>query len=173
MARFQQDPLDRSHVFQPLLQLCPTHNIQNSYIFKSSHKFFCPQRLRSENRLLRQRVELLEAESSELADRLVRGQVNYILYCAVNLSGNRYQNTTKMLFIPFGMAVMWKDSQMLWFGRQHEILPIQGSNVVVSCLNAATNINRNVSFLYCNASPLPFLNCSQIGSRPMRMQKCK
>lgn len=34
------------------------------------------QRLRSENRLLRQRVELLEAESSELADRLVRGQVS-------------------------------------------------------------------------------------------------
>ncbi|KAE8751857.1 hypothetical protein FOCC_FOCC001334 [Frankliniella occidentalis] len=34
------------------------------------------QRLRNENRLLRQRVELLEAESSELADRLVRGQVS-------------------------------------------------------------------------------------------------
>lgn len=34
------------------------------------------KRLRSENRLLRQRVELLEAESSELADRLVRGQVS-------------------------------------------------------------------------------------------------
>jgi predicted nuclease with TOPRIM domain len=34
------------------------------------------QRLRTENRLLRQRVELLEAESSELADRLVRGQVS-------------------------------------------------------------------------------------------------
>ncbi|KAK3921271.1 Ecotropic viral integration site 5-like protein [Frankliniella fusca] len=33
-------------------------------------------RLRNENRLLRQRVELLEAESSELADRLVRGQVS-------------------------------------------------------------------------------------------------
>uniref|UniRef100_A0A1B6CY08 Rab-GAP TBC domain-containing protein n=1 Tax=Clastoptera arizonana TaxID=38151 RepID=A0A1B6CY08_9HEMI len=34
------------------------------------------RRLRSENRLLKQRVELLEAESSELADRLVRGQVS-------------------------------------------------------------------------------------------------
>lgn len=34
------------------------------------------RRLRTENRLLRQRVELLEAESSELADRLVRGQVS-------------------------------------------------------------------------------------------------
>lgn len=34
------------------------------------------QRLRQENRLLRQRVELLEAESSELAHRLVRGQVS-------------------------------------------------------------------------------------------------
>jgi predicted nuclease with TOPRIM domain len=34
------------------------------------------QRLRTENRLLRQRAELLEAESSELADRLVRGQVS-------------------------------------------------------------------------------------------------
>ncbi|KAJ8876366.1 hypothetical protein PR048_020811 [Dryococelus australis] len=37
---------------------------------------FPQQRLRTENRLLRQRVELLEAESSELADRLVRGQVS-------------------------------------------------------------------------------------------------
>lgn len=34
------------------------------------------KRLRQENRLLRQRVELLEAESSELAHRLVRGQVS-------------------------------------------------------------------------------------------------
>ncbi|KAK6626884.1 ecotropic viral integration site [Polyplax serrata] len=34
------------------------------------------KRLRSENRLLRKRIELLEAESSELADRLVKGQVS-------------------------------------------------------------------------------------------------
>uniref|UniRef100_A0A146KNV6 TBC1 domain family member CG11727 n=1 Tax=Lygus hesperus TaxID=30085 RepID=A0A146KNV6_LYGHE len=34
------------------------------------------RRLRQENRLLKQRVELLEAESSELAQRLVRGQVS-------------------------------------------------------------------------------------------------
>ncbi|XP_043469152.1 ecotropic viral integration site 5 ortholog isoform X1 [Leptopilina heterotoma] len=34
------------------------------------------RRLRAENRLLRQRTELLEAESTELADRLVRGQVS-------------------------------------------------------------------------------------------------
>lgn len=34
------------------------------------------QRLRSENRLLKKRNELLEAESAELADRLVRGQVS-------------------------------------------------------------------------------------------------
>lgn len=34
------------------------------------------KKLRNENRLLRQKVELLEAESSELADRLVRGQVS-------------------------------------------------------------------------------------------------
>lgn len=34
------------------------------------------QRLRNENRLLRKRNELLEAESAELADRLVRGQVS-------------------------------------------------------------------------------------------------
>jgi ecotropic viral integration site 5 protein len=32
--------------------------------------------LRSENRLLKKRNELLEAESAELADRLVRGQVS-------------------------------------------------------------------------------------------------
>lgn len=34
------------------------------------------RRLRAENKLLRQRTELLEAESSELADRLVKGQVS-------------------------------------------------------------------------------------------------
>ncbi|KAG8037454.1 hypothetical protein G9C98_005664 [Cotesia typhae] len=34
------------------------------------------RRLRAENRLLRQRTELLEAESAELADKLVRGQVS-------------------------------------------------------------------------------------------------
>ncbi|KJH43672.1 hypothetical protein DICVIV_10316 [Dictyocaulus viviparus] len=34
------------------------------------------QRLRTENRLLRQRIDYLEAESSALADRLVKGQVN-------------------------------------------------------------------------------------------------
>ncbi|XP_063974848.1 ecotropic viral integration site 5 ortholog isoform X3 [Diachasmimorpha longicaudata] len=34
------------------------------------------RRLRAENRLLRQRTELLEAESAELADRLVKGQVS-------------------------------------------------------------------------------------------------
>ncbi|KMQ94214.1 tbc1 domain family member [Lasius niger] len=34
------------------------------------------RRLRADNRLLRQRTELLEAESAELADRLVRGQVS-------------------------------------------------------------------------------------------------
>lgn len=34
------------------------------------------QRLRTENRLLRQRIDYLEQESSALADRLIRGQVN-------------------------------------------------------------------------------------------------
>ncbi|CAB3384380.1 Hypothetical predicted protein [Cloeon dipterum] len=34
------------------------------------------RRLRTDNRCLRQKVELLEAESAELADRLVRGQVS-------------------------------------------------------------------------------------------------
>lgn len=38
--------------------------------------FLLSQRLRSENRLLKKRNELLEAESAELADRLVRGQVS-------------------------------------------------------------------------------------------------
>lgn len=38
---------------------------------------FCPiQRLRTENRLLRQRIDCLEAESSALADRLIQGQVS-------------------------------------------------------------------------------------------------
>lgn len=34
------------------------------------------QRLRTENRLLRQRIDCLEAESSALADRLIQGQVS-------------------------------------------------------------------------------------------------
>jgi len=34
------------------------------------------RRLRTENRLLRQRIDMLENESSELADRLIQGQVN-------------------------------------------------------------------------------------------------
>lgn len=40
--------------------------------------FFSPekQRLRNENRLLKKQNELLEAESTELAHRLVRGQVS-------------------------------------------------------------------------------------------------
>ncbi len=33
------------------------------------------QRLRTENRLLRQRIDLLEQESNSLADRLIQGQV--------------------------------------------------------------------------------------------------
>ena len=33
------------------------------------------RRLRTENRLLRQKIELLETESNELADRLIQGQV--------------------------------------------------------------------------------------------------
>ena len=41
--------------------------------FELSLYFF--QRLRTENRLLRQRVDLLEQESSNLADRLIQGQV--------------------------------------------------------------------------------------------------
>ena len=45
-------------------------------IYGTKFALFFLQRLRTENRLLRQRVELLEAESSELADRLVRGQVS-------------------------------------------------------------------------------------------------
>ena len=36
---------------------------------------FYAQRLRTENRLLRQRVDLLEQESCNLADRLIQGQV--------------------------------------------------------------------------------------------------
>lgn len=38
------------------------------------------QRLRTENRLLRQRIDYLEAESSALADRLVKGQVRNYVY---------------------------------------------------------------------------------------------
>ena len=37
--------------------------------------FLCPQRLRTENKLLKQRIEILESESSELANKLIQGQV--------------------------------------------------------------------------------------------------
>ena len=37
------------------------------------------KRLRTENRLLRQRVDLLEQESCNLADRLIQGQVGVLL----------------------------------------------------------------------------------------------
>ena len=33
------------------------------------------QRLRTENKLLKQRIEILESESSELANKLIQGQV--------------------------------------------------------------------------------------------------
>jgi hypothetical protein len=42
------------------------------------HVSLCLQRLRTENRLLRQRVDLLEQESSNLADRLIQGQVTHL-----------------------------------------------------------------------------------------------
>lgn len=46
-------------------------------MFKWQKIFFLfLQRLRTENRLLRQRIDYLEQESSALADRLIRGQVN-------------------------------------------------------------------------------------------------
>lgn len=41
-----------------------------------SFKLCIFQRLRTENRLLRQRIDYLEQESSALADRLIKGQVN-------------------------------------------------------------------------------------------------
>ena len=47
---------------------------QNFYLNLSALSFFL-QRLRTENRLLRQRVDLLEQECSNLADRLIQGQV--------------------------------------------------------------------------------------------------
>ena len=47
---------------------------QNFYLNLSVLSFFF-QRLRTENRLLRQRVDLLEQECSNLADRLIQGQV--------------------------------------------------------------------------------------------------
>uniref|UniRef100_A0A915AZA6 Rab-GAP TBC domain-containing protein n=1 Tax=Parascaris univalens TaxID=6257 RepID=A0A915AZA6_PARUN len=44
---------------------------------KSFQKFhWTRKRLRTENRLLRQRIDYLEQESSALADRLIKGQVN-------------------------------------------------------------------------------------------------
>ncbi|VDK56194.1 unnamed protein product [Anisakis simplex] len=43
---------------------------------KRSSQIFNFQRLRTENRLLRQRIDYLEQESSALADRLIKGQVN-------------------------------------------------------------------------------------------------
>lgn len=45
-------------------------------ILTNSQALLSFQRLRNENRLLKKRNELLEAESTELANRLVRGQVS-------------------------------------------------------------------------------------------------
>jgi len=54
------------------LRVNPQHFTLYLY-FSTKHNL---QRLRTDNRCLRQKVELLEAESAELADRLVRGQVS-------------------------------------------------------------------------------------------------
>lgn len=49
---------------------------KKDFILKLFDLLFLLQRLRNENRLLKKQNELLEAESTELAHRLVRGQVS-------------------------------------------------------------------------------------------------
>ena len=51
---------------KPLSALCITH-------------MFPLQRLRTENLLLRQKMDMLEQESSDLADRLIQVRVNCLL----------------------------------------------------------------------------------------------
>ena len=58
--------------FSESAQMLNLYATQNFY-YLSVLLFF--QRLRTENRLLRQRVDLLEQECSNLADRLIQGQV--------------------------------------------------------------------------------------------------
>lgn len=51
-------------------------NVVNCTFRRTLLTHFQLQRLRNENRLLKKQNELLEAESTELAHRLVRGQVS-------------------------------------------------------------------------------------------------
>lgn len=71
---------------------------------KSMFSCLFRQCLRQENRLLKQRVELLEKESSALAERLVRGQVrtyqepSSLLYLdSIILDIGRYEDIDKFL----------------------------------------------------------------------------
>ena len=63
------------------------------------------RRLRTENRLLRQRIELLEQESAELADKLIQGQVsraqeaedNYVIKRELSALGQREEDLKTQL----------------------------------------------------------------------------
>ena len=49
------------------------------------------KRLRTENRLLRQRADILEQESCNLADRLIQGQVSFLIK-ALMFDATKYIN---------------------------------------------------------------------------------
>ncbi|PAV83562.1 hypothetical protein WR25_10845 [Diploscapter pachys] len=78
--RFENDPDLLFHVAYKV-QLNPKKmkKLEKEYLAKRTkeqEEAVELRRLRTENRLLRQRIDYLEAESSALADRLVKGQVN-------------------------------------------------------------------------------------------------
>ncbi|PAV84635.1 hypothetical protein WR25_00730 isoform C [Diploscapter pachys] len=78
--RFENDPDLLFHVAYKV-QLNPKRmkKLEKEYLAKRTkeqEEAVELRRLRTENRLLRQRIDYLEAESSALADRLVKGQVN-------------------------------------------------------------------------------------------------
>ena len=56
------------------------------------------KRLRTENRLLRQRADMLEQESCNLADRLIQGQVTkYARMFSIQCQFHTYNNVMVML----------------------------------------------------------------------------
>ena len=58
------------------------------------------KRLRTENRLLRQRADMLEQESCNLADRLIQGQVTkYTKKLSILNSKNAHKYNTEMVML--------------------------------------------------------------------------
>ena len=60
-----------------------------------TQEIICSQRLRTENRLLRQRIEILEKENEQLADKLIQGQLLRAQEAEENYTTKRELETVK------------------------------------------------------------------------------